>query len=143
MLKQDRSSAMSSRDDNLFRKVQEEVSKLPNKLAFDFACQVSPGLVYEADFVKHFLNAEGFDPKATAKRLVDHFAHKYELFGTEGLSKPMALSDYTPEDRSILTSNVFELVTSKVNDGMTCLLVVNCWRIAQVPNISKQSMVRK
>ena len=41
---------------------------------FDLAIKVLPDLINNDEFLQLFLNAERSDPKATARRLVGHFA---------------------------------------------------------------------
>jgi hypothetical protein len=57
-----------------------------------------------------FLRAERFDPKATARTLVQFFEAKNKLFGPGKLTKTITISDLSKEDKKSLESGFFQIL---------------------------------
>ena len=77
--------------------------------------------VVEDELVRHlFLVADRYEPKSAARRFVQHFHTKLQLFGKEKLCKDhIALSDLTEEDKKVLTSRGIELYLSSSTSSST------------------------
>ena len=86
-------------------KLNQEISKIRNKEAFELVCRNHPEFVHDRDFQLKFLRADRFDPKAAAERITAHFQEKRRLFGIEKIGREILLSDLHQEDIAFLESS--------------------------------------
>lgn len=64
-----------------------------------------------------FLRSEDFDPAATARRMLRHFALKQELFGSDKLGREIRISDLNKDDMESLRSGGLQFLPSKDHAG--------------------------
>jgi hypothetical protein len=93
--------------------LEEELSKTPNKVAFDLAKFQSKDYVSNEKLRLMFLRAESFDVCMAASRMVRFFDEKYKLFGPEKLTKDIILADLDPGDIAALERGFYQVLPEK------------------------------
>jgi hypothetical protein len=93
--------------------LEEELSKTPNKVAFDLAKFQSKEYVSNEKLRLMFLRAESFDVYMAASRMVRFFDEKYKLFGPEKLTKDIILADLDPGDIAALERGFYQVLPEK------------------------------
>ena len=84
-----------------------EIGRIPNKQAYDSAYAMSPAYVTNKDFLKLFLEADSYNVKHAAIRIVSYFEFKLELFGPSRLTRDITQGDLSQEELDILYSGQF------------------------------------
>ena len=79
-----------------------EIGKVPNKYAYDAAYAMDADYVTNKDFLKLFLEADSYDVKHAAIRLVSYFENKLEVFGPSKLTKDITQDDLTPHELELV-----------------------------------------
>ena len=107
--------AESIQEDPLF--VQEKLDQLEKDLSFithrsalDRALFLNPHYVMNRNFRLSFLRADRFDTLKAARRMVDHFEAKLELFGFECLGRSITIKDLDKDTEELLRSGSFWLM---------------------------------
>jgi hypothetical protein len=85
-----------------FAELEVEINKIKKRGAYEKALFLDPEYVHNRDFRIKFLRADRFDAKQAAKRMVNHFDCKLELFGYERLARDITFEDLREEDRQDL-----------------------------------------
>jgi hypothetical protein len=93
--------------------LEQELSKIRNKVAFDLAKSQSKEYVSSEKLRLMFLRAESFDANKAASRMVRFFDEKYELFGAEKLTKDIVLADLDPDDIAALERGFYQVLPEK------------------------------
>lgn len=83
-----------------------EIEKISHKSAFEKARQQSKEFV--AKQYLQFLRADQFDAKKAARRMVDFFQMKLELFGEDKLGRHITLSDMKKDDLATIKSGCMQ-----------------------------------
>ena len=86
-----------------------------NKPAYDRAFDRCPEYV-ESERTK-FLRSENYDPAKAAKRMVNFFQAKLELWGEDSLHRPIRMSDFSEDDKVAFESGVAQLLPSRDSAG--------------------------
>jgi hypothetical protein len=89
--------------------LDEEITRLQEKAAYDQALSKNPMYVQEYAFRLKFLRADRFDAKKAALRLARHFEAKLDLFGTSKLVQDITQHDLQEGDMDALTDIVGHL----------------------------------
>ena len=98
----------------------EEIQRIhPNqKEAYKKACFLAPTKFHHnLSFDLMFLRSTKFVPKAAARRMVDHFKYKLQLFGSEKLAKEITQDDLNEEDMKALKSGGFLVLAARDSAG--------------------------
>jgi hypothetical protein len=119
--------------------LEEELSKTPNKVAFDLAKFQSKEYVSDEKLRLMFLRAENFDVCMAASRMVKFFDEKYELFGPEKLTKEIILADLDPGDIAALERGFYQVLPEKDCAGRKVLCFFPKLQVVQ----TTQNMVSK
>ena len=64
-----------------------------------------------------FLRTDLFDVELAAKRMIDHFTYKKELFGLKALGRDILLSDFNQDDMDFFNSGFFSIRETKRSIG--------------------------
>ena len=83
-----------------------ELATISYKPAFDAACQQSKEFV--SNQYLQFLRADQFHAKNAARRMVDFYQTKMDLFGEAKLARPIALSDMDKDDMATVKSGCIQ-----------------------------------
>jgi hypothetical protein len=105
--------------------LQQEITKLKGRSAYDKALFLCPSYVLNPDFLRMFLRSQNFNVRDAAQRMVQHFQFKLELFGIERLARDIRLSDLDPDDQTALRSGSVQLLPQKDRSGRTIFLLVH------------------
>jgi hypothetical protein len=118
----------------------EELSKIPEKKAYDLANHLHQDYVTSQSFRLMFLRADRFDARAAARRMVRFMEHRMQWFGPETLGRPLLLSDLSKQDMDALRSGMFQILPAR--DTSVRLVYLDFQRI--IPHRgSWQNYVRK
>ena len=98
-----------------------ELLRIVDKKAYYMAKATSPGYVCDREFRLMFLRADYFNPKDAARRLVNHFDTKLELFGEELLGRDIRLSDLTDLEVESLRTGYYQLLPQRDSAGRPIL----------------------
>jgi hypothetical protein len=93
--------------------LEQELSKIRNKVAFDLAKSQSKEYVSSEKLRLMFLRAESFDANKAASRMVRFFDEKYELFGAKKLTKDIEQADLDPDDIAALERGFYQVLPEK------------------------------
>lgn len=108
-------------DDNTTRELQNstlvrdalkqldyEISKLKkHRQAYDKALFLNPSYVMNQTFRLKFLRADRFNTVKAARRLIQHFDFKLELFGIEKLARDITFDDLNDDEQEIYLAGGF------------------------------------
>jgi hypothetical protein len=106
---------------NRLAELERELSKIPEKTAYDLAAYQDSNYVRSREFRLKFLRAERFHAGKAAKRLAGFFDQKLVLFGQKELARELLLSDLDQEDRKCLESGLMTLLPVRDRAGR-CIL---------------------
>lgn len=112
-------------------RVDEEIMKIHDKYAYNFAHALDPKYVKNPGFVLRFLRATLFDAESAASRIVKHFEVKMELFGREKLSQDITQDDLDPEDLTMLYAGYYQYVPIRDRAGRA----VELWLTSMKPDL--------
>jgi hypothetical protein len=104
-------------------KLNEHMSTIPNKTAYELAMRQNSSYTLDPAFLLMFLRANEYDPHRSAEMIVAHFEEKLELFGEEKLTKPIELSDLSDDDMESLKSGGVQIASSKDKAGRTIVFL--------------------
>jgi hypothetical protein len=100
-------------------KLDEEISRIKKKSAFDQALFLCPKYVNDRKFRLMFLRSDNFEAEKASTRIVKHFERKLELFGTDKLVKIIQFNDLHEDDQSALLTGCIQFLRSKDRSGRT------------------------
>jgi hypothetical protein len=95
--------------------IDQALALIPNKPAFDRAFALAPYYV-QGERIK-FLRSEQYDPAKAAKKMVNHFQAKSDLWGEDKIHRPIVLSDFTYDDYAFLKSGVAQVLPARDRSG--------------------------
>lgn len=102
------------------RQLSVELSKIPNKVAFDRSQRLFGNNTYvnTADFRLRFLRCDYFDAKKAAVRMVNFLDFVDELFdGDLVLQRPIQLTDFSKAEMKMLRSGIYQLLPYRDRSG--------------------------
>mmetsp|Transcript_5055 Transcript_5055/g.10465 ORF Transcript_5055/g.10465 Transcript_5055/m.10465 type:complete len:487 (-) Transcript_5055:248-1708(-) len=102
------------------RQLSVELSKIPNKVAFDRSQRLYANNTYinTADFRLRFLRCEYFDAKKAAVRMVNFLDFVDGLFdGDLVLQRPIQLTDFSKAEMKMLRSGIYQLLPYRDRSG--------------------------
>ena len=110
------------------RQLNEEVSKIRTKCAFDLAEQQNEAYVNDSKFRLMFLRASGFHPRNAAIRMVGYFEGMLEYFGENYLTKRIRFSDLDRDDQACAKAGHTQILPSRDQSGRAILLDTNSFQ---------------
>ena len=134
------SGAVEESSEMLRRSLAEldlKVSKIRNKEAYDIAEAQNPRYVTDQDFRLQFLRSVKFDTSWAAKKMVQFFEMKLELFGDDRLTKDITLDDLDDKSISCLESGLCTTLPLKDRAGRAIV----CWTVKLRGKFSIESKV--
>jgi hypothetical protein len=99
------------------RQLEEEVSKIANKSAYDMAEQQSKEFVTNRNFRIMFLRADGFHPGKAATRLVGYFEGIRRYFGDRLLTRRIQYSDLDRNDQACVKAGYMQILPFRDRSG--------------------------
>ncbi|KAL3937252.1 MAG: hypothetical protein SGBAC_007605 [Bacillariaceae sp.] len=121
------------------RQMEENVSSIIEKQAYDLAKSVDPKYVESPQLRLIFLRGTGFKPKPAAEKLVRFFEIKREFFGSRKLVKDIRQSDLEERDIEYLYSGHIQWLPLKDSSGR---LVTIMYPGPQERGVRLESMLR-
>ena len=109
--------------DRLLEELDGEIRKIKQKSAYERAVFLSPRYVRDVGFRRKFLRADGFDVTKAAKRMVNYYEHKAELFGEDKLVKKITLDDFDDDDMEELRTGSFQVLPEKDRSGRPVMFI--------------------
>ena len=110
---------------NCLWQLDEEVSKIRTKSAYDLAEQQNKAYVTNSTFRIMFLRASGFHPRKAAARMVGYFEGMLEYFGECHLTKRIRFSDLDRDDQACVKAGHTQILPSRDQSGRAILLDAN------------------
>jgi len=104
-----------------------------NKQAYNRAVFLNPEYVDSDEFLSLFVIGEKLQPLNAAKKVVDHFAIKAQLFAPHLLAKKITYEDLDQEDQKTLRTGSFQPLGAD-NAGRTVMLGTPCHEYNHVDN---------
>ena len=92
-----------------------------SRAAFDRATELYPEYIENKEFRLMFLRAERFVVEKAARRIVQHFKDKLELFGETKLGKKIAFEDLSKDDQAAVICGAAQCLGSKDTKGRMVL----------------------
>jgi hypothetical protein len=114
--------------------LENELSKIKTKTAYDLAKSLSADYVNDPKFRLMFLRAASFDVSAAAAQMVRFFGEKLVLFGADKLTKDIKWSDLDEDDIETVQSGWFQLLPERDRSGRRigcCFPRLECFRTVQ------------
>lgn len=102
----------------LLDKLQAQLDSFPGKTDILLklkACSPSP--LEDDAMMLRFVRAELYDPRRAARRILNHYDKKLELFGSDKLGTAIAVEDLDHDDLQVLRSGGFQPLPSKDRGG--------------------------
>jgi len=103
--------------ENALRQLDEEISKIRIKPAYELAQQQSKEFVTNPKFRLMFLRADGFHPGNAATRLVGYFEGILQYFGESLLTKRIQYSDLDRNDRACVKAGNMQILPFRDRSG--------------------------
>jgi hypothetical protein len=97
--------------------LEEALSKIPKKVAYNQALFLSPTYVQDPKFRLMFLRAELFHVERAASRVVSYFEQKLELFGIDKLGRDIRYEDLDDDDRAAVMTGALQILPEKDRSG--------------------------
>lgn len=120
--------------------LQGEIDSISNKEAFTIAENQSVNYVQDRAFRLCFIRSCEYDGKKAGRLLVDHMETKRNLFGNEGLSRDIQLSDLSQDDMDTLESGGIQFLRERDNAGRIILYShVDCLKVKRPENFVSSS----
>jgi len=120
-------------------RLEEAIDAIDEKEAYETALFINPGHVQSDIFRLAFLRAESFDANATARRIVDYWERKVELFGTaKAFGNYVSLADFYPKDEEALAKGGLRLLPYCDDRGRAIVFSFSAYYDSDV-----ESMVKK
>jgi len=108
---------------NLFlSQMQEKISKIEPREAFDLALSIDPEYAQDKSLRLMFLRAEDFNVKLAAYKFIRFFEVKLALFGRKTLCKPIDLEDLSEDDMVCLRNGALQLFPCRDRAGRSVLI---------------------
>ena len=102
--------------------LDNEISKIKmHHAAYCEAEKRSKEFVSDRSFRLMFLRTDDFHVKNSAKRIMDYFEEKLELFGSEKLVKNITIQDLDPDDIRALACGAMQVLPVKDRSGRTVI----------------------
>jgi hypothetical protein len=127
--------------------LQEEISKILKKDAYERAEQVNRNYVHDPKFRLMFLRADYFCPKEAAARLVWFMEKKLHFFGPDSLGRPVMLKDLDKDDQEALQAGHLQLLPARDRAGRVVIgdfqnLFPRCYKrgVNQVSDMGHQQL---
>ncbi len=98
-----------------------ELDRIESKFAYDIAKSQSVEFVANRDFLMRFLRAERFNEKQAARRMINHFQKKLELFGEGVLAKELKFSDLGHDEVAVIQSGYIRILPLRDRAGRLVL----------------------
>mmetsp|Transcript_20305 Transcript_20305/g.49792 ORF Transcript_20305/g.49792 Transcript_20305/m.49792 type:complete len:465 (-) Transcript_20305:357-1751(-) len=119
----------------LINQTREHIATLRrnNKKAYNRAVFLNPEYVDSDEFLSLFVIGEKLQPLNAAKKVVDHFAIKAQLFAPHLLAKKITYQDLDQEDQKTLGTGSFQSLGTD-NAGRTVVLGTPCHEYKHVDN---------
>jgi hypothetical protein len=113
------------------RGMELELSRIPNKPAFDLAILLSEPFVMDRKFRLGFLRAQAFDVRLAASRMARYFETKLELFGQEKLVKTIMLEDLDIETQKAVARGSLTILPTRDTLGRAVLVSLPAFHLPQ------------
>ena len=98
--------------------LEDEILRVrDDKSAYSKALFLAPRLVKSREFRLMFLRATNYDPRQSARRIVQHFRDKAWLFGEGKVGKIITLEDLDEDDMAALESGVEQFLPESDRAG--------------------------
>jgi len=94
-------------------RLEQEIQRIPNKLAYEQALEISTEYISSTAFRMMFLRTFEFDAAAAAKKLVSFVKLKRDLFGPAVSARRVFLSDMNADDIETLESGMFQALPTR------------------------------
>ena len=114
--------------ENYLRQLDDEVSKIRTKSAYDLAKQQNNAYVTDLTFRIMFLRASGFHPRNAAIRMVGYFEGMLEYFGEKHLKGRIRFSDLDRDDQACVKAGQTQILPSRDQSGRAILLDTNTFQ---------------
>ena len=122
------------------RALDEEISKIRIKPAYDLAEQQNKEYVTNPRFRLMFLRAGGFQPEKAATWLVGYFEGKLKYFGEGFLTKRIQFSDLDPNDQACVKAGLAQVLPSRDRSGR--IVVVGVALLQDQPNVTATNRLK-
>ena len=99
------------------QEMHREIKRISPGTAFESAATINPRYVKNQEFRLMFLRSEKFNSRRAARRIVQHFDFKMELFGKEKLGRDITLGDLDEQDRACLENGYFTVLPLRDRAG--------------------------
>jgi hypothetical protein len=101
----------------------DEILKIRKRRAYDRVLFLRPARVKGRDFRLMFLRSVSYDALEAARKMVDFFESKMQLFGEEKLAKKITLEDLAEDDMEALKTGSVRYLHRKDQSGRSILFV--------------------
>ena len=93
---------------NWLKEFKEAVRKVRYKPEYEKAAFLNPDYVLDPKIALMFLRSEDYNPRKAARRIVNHYKHKMDLFGIDKLARPITFDDLDKEDREAAMTGFYQ-----------------------------------
>mmetsp|Transcript_2269 Transcript_2269/g.3315 ORF Transcript_2269/g.3315 Transcript_2269/m.3315 type:complete len:338 (-) Transcript_2269:325-1338(-) len=121
-------------------RLQEAIDAIPvdEKEAYETALFINPDHVQSDIFCLGFLRTESYDTNAAARRIVDYWERKVEVFGTaKAFGNYISLADFDPKDQEAIAKGGFRLLPQRDNRGRAIVLSFSAYYDSDVESMVK------
>lgn len=87
---------------------RDAVRKIRYKPEYEKAAFLNPDYVLDPKIALMFLRSEDYNPRKAARRIVNHYKYKMELFGIDKLARPITFDDLDKEDREAALTGFYQ-----------------------------------
>mmetsp|Transcript_17026 Transcript_17026/g.23964 ORF Transcript_17026/g.23964 Transcript_17026/m.23964 type:complete len:385 (-) Transcript_17026:102-1256(-) len=102
----------------LLSQLEDEIENIPEKEAYELGLFANPDYLESIKFRLMFLRSDRYDPRAAAKRLVNYWDRKVQLFGADKAFRPLRMPiDFAPKDETSATQGGFRLLPARDEAG--------------------------
>eukprot|EP00521_Asterionellopsis_glacialis_P008014 CAMPEP_0195282380 /NCGR_PEP_ID=MMETSP0707-20130614/1274_1 /TAXON_ID=33640 /ORGANISM="Asterionellopsis glacialis, Strain CCMP134" /LENGTH=334 /DNA_ID=CAMNT_0040341345 /DNA_START=51 /DNA_END=1058 /DNA_ORIENTATION=+ len=120
-------------------RLEEAIDAIDEKEAYETALFINPAHVQSDIFRLAFLRTENYDANATARRIVDYWERKVELFGTaKAFRNYISLSDFCPKDQNALAKGGLRLLPYRDDRGRAILFSFSAYYDSDVESMVKE-----
>lgn len=107
---------------NLLRDFHDAVRKIRYKPEYEKAAFLNPDYVLDRNIVLMFLRAEDYNTKRAARRIVNHYKHKMELFGIDKLARPITFDDLSQDDKDAALTGAYQRLYLPDQSGRSVIM---------------------
>lgn len=93
---------------NWLKEFKDAVRKIRYKPEYEKAAFLNPDYVLDPKIALMFLRSEDYNPRKAARRIVNHYKHKMDLFGIDKLARPITFDDLDKEDRDAALTGFYQ-----------------------------------